>query len=81
MLGIGLPEVLMNLISCHVFTKKTNSNVISLCHTQLVEYYLAKGFVIIAHKSEKLSSVSNEAKKRIHATNIHKQDFVMACYT
>ena len=39
-IGIGIPEVLMHLISYHIFTKKTNSTIILLCHNQLVEYYL-----------------------------------------
>ena len=28
-----------------------------------------------------MSSVPNEAKQRIHAINMHKSYFVMACYT
>ena len=34
--GIGIPEVLMNLISCHGFMKKTDSTVILLCSSRLV---------------------------------------------
>ena len=80
-LGIGIPEVLMNLISCHGFMKELNSTVIILCRTRLVEYYLEKEFVILEYNSENLSSVSNEEKQRIYAINMHKTDFVMACDT
>ena len=36
-LGIGIPEVLMNLISCHGFMKDTSSTVVLSCCTQSVE--------------------------------------------
>ena len=81
LLGIFIPEVLMKLILCHVFTKDKNSTVILLCCNQLVEYYLEKGFVILVQKSNNLISVSNEAKQRIHAIDIHDSDNVMAFYT
>ena len=56
-------------------------NVILLCRNRFVEYYLEKGFVILAHNPKNLSIVPNEAKQIIHAINIHTLDFVMDCYT
>ena len=50
LLCIIIPEVLMNLISCHGFIKDTNSTAILLCRNWLVEYYLPKGFLILEHK-------------------------------
>ena len=79
LIGIDIPEVLM--ISGHGFMKDISSNVILLCLTQLVEYYLSKGFVTIEHNSKNLSSVTNEAKQRIHAIDMHDSDYVMSCYT
>ena len=76
-LGIWIPKVLMNLISCHEFIKEIHSTIIVLCHTWLMEYYLAKVLIILEHNSKNLSSVHNEAKQRIHAFNINKTDFVM----
>ena len=72
LLGIGIAEVLMNLISCHGLMKKINSTVILLCHTRLVEYYLEKGFVCLQHNSKHLSIVPNEVKQIIHSIEIHK---------
>ena len=71
-LGIFIPEVLMDLIPCHWFTKNTNSTVILVLYRQLVNYYLEKGFVIIEHNSKHLSSVPKEANQIIHAINIQK---------
>ena len=43
--------------------KDTNSTFLLLLLTCLVEYTLAKGFFIIEHKSNNLSSVPNGEKK------------------
>ena len=47
LLGIGILEVLMNLVSCHGFMKKPNLTVILLCQSILVKYYLEKDFSVI----------------------------------
>ena len=44
LLGIGIPELLMNLVSCHGFMKKPNSTVILNCRYFLINDYLAKVF-------------------------------------
>ena len=67
LLGIGIPEVLMNLLSCHVLMEKPNSTMILNFLSRFVNYYLVKGFVIIEHNSKQLSSVPNDAKIRICA--------------
>ena len=69
LIGIGIPEVLMNLISCHGFTKQTNSTVILAYRYCLVNYYLEKGYVILEHNSKHLSSVPNDVKLRVHVIN------------
>ena len=45
LLGIGITGVLMNLVSCHGLTEKTNSTVILNCLSSLVNNYLSKGFL------------------------------------
>ena len=74
-LGIDIPKVLINLISCHGFTKKTKSTVILVCKSCFVNYYLEKSFVIIEHSSKQLSSVKNDVNFRIH--DINKKDYIM----
>ena len=44
-LGIGIPDLLMNLLSYHGFMKNINSSVILLCPSQMLKYYFSKGFV------------------------------------
>ena len=76
LLGIGISEVLLNLISCHVFMKKTKETVILLCHYCLVNYNLSKRFVILEHNFNHLSGVPNEVKQIIHAIHIQKYIFL-----
>ena len=45
-----------------------------------MEYYLAKGLLIIEQNSKKLSIIPNKAKQITHLINIHDSEFVMACY-
>ena len=52
LLGIGIPELLLNLVSCHGFMKKPNSTVILNFRSCLVNNYLAKGFYIIERDSK-----------------------------
>ena len=42
LLSIGIPELLLNLVSCHGITKKPNSTVILNCQTRMINNYLAK---------------------------------------
>ena len=74
LLGIGIPEVLIDFISCHLFTKK-NSTVILVCRYILVDYYLENGLVILVENSKQLSSVPNGLKLIIHLINKQKQLF------
>ena len=78
LLGIVIPEVLMNLVYCHVFMEKSNSTVILNCRSCLVNNYLEKSFLIIANNSKHLSIFPNDVKLRIHAIYQIETYFVMA---
>ena len=80
MLGIGIPEVLMNLVSYHGVTKKTNLYFILVYRSRFVNYYLAIGFIIIEHNYKHLISVSHKVEHIIHAIDKQKTYYVMACY-
>ena len=43
---IGIPDVLLNLLSCHGFLKNIEYVVILKCPNRVSEYYFNKGFVI-----------------------------------
>ena len=43
--GIGIPDVLLDIFSCHGFLKNDDSIVILKCPNRMSEYYFNKGFV------------------------------------
>ena len=45
LLGIGIPDLLLNLLSCHGFFKNSCSVVIIKCPNRISEYYFNKGIV------------------------------------
>ena len=45
-LGIGIPDLLLNLLSCHGFSKNTEYVVMLKCPHRMSEYYFNKGLVI-----------------------------------
>ena len=67
LLGKVIPYLLMNLLSCSVFMKNINSTVIRTIPSQMLEYYLSKGFVVLECNSKNLKITSNEEKQIIHA--------------
>ena len=77
LLGIGIPELLLNLVSCHGFMKKPNSTVILNFQTRLINNYLSKGFSIIEHNKNQLSLIPNDVKFIINLINRLDTDYFM----
>ena len=61
-LGIGILDFLINLISCHGFLKNINSVVILKFSKGMLEYYLSKGFTILECNDNNLAKIPNEIK-------------------
>ena len=45
-MGIGIPDLLLNLLSCRGFLKNDESVVILKCPNRMSRYYFIKGFVV-----------------------------------
>ena len=75
--SIGIPELLINLVSCHGFMKKPNSTVIINCQSRLINNYLSKRFYIIEQNTKQLSFIPNDVKLIIHLIDQLKIDYVM----
>ena len=43
--GIGIPYILLNMLSCHGFLNKNDSIVILKCPNRMSEYYFNKGLI------------------------------------
>ena len=78
LLGIGIPELSLNLVSCHGFTEEPNVIVILNCWSCLANNYLARGLFIIEKDSKQLNIILIDMKLRIHAIYQLEIDFVMA---
>ena len=66
LLGIGIPELLLNLVSCNGFMKKPNSTVILNYQYLLINNYLSKESSIIEQNEKQLSLIPNNLKLRIN---------------
>ena len=65
-LGIGIPDLLINLMFCHIFLKNINSVVILKFYKRILEYYLSKGLTILKYNYNNLEKLPNDVKQRIH---------------
>ena len=77
LLGIGIPELLLNLVSCHGFMTKSNSTVTLNFRSRLINNYLSKGFFIIEQGSKQLNLIPNYVISRINLVDQLKTDYVM----
>ena len=77
LLGIDIPEVLLNLVSCHGFIERKNSTVILNFRSCLVNNHLEKWFFLIENNSKQLIILSNDVELIIHANDQLETYFVM----
>ena len=77
LLGIGIPELLLNLSSCNGFTEKPNAIFILNLRSCLVNYYLAKVLFIIENDSNQLHVLPNGLKLIIHVIDKLETYFVI----
>ena len=75
--GIGIPELVLNLVSYHGFMKKPDSTVIINCLYFLVNNYLSKKIYIIERNSKQLSMLPNYLKLGINFIDKLDTDFFM----
>ena len=76
-LGIGIQDFLMNLMSCPGFLKNINSVVILKYPKRVLEYYFSKGFTILECNVNNLEKLPNEVKQGIHAEETNNSYKVM----
>ena len=77
LLSIGIPELLLDLVSCHGFMKKQNSTVMLNCRTRLINNYLSKGSSVIEQGTNQLIFLPNDVRLRINMNNQLDTDYVM----
>ena len=78
-LGIGIPDFLMNLISCRGFLNNINYVVVLKCPKSMLGYYFSKGFNILECNVNNLEKLLNDVKQRINAEETDNSDKFMTC--
>ena len=66
-MGIGIPGMLMNLMSCRGFWNNKYYVVILKCPNRMFEYYLSKGFIHFDCNKSNLEKLPSKVKERIYA--------------
>ena len=64
-LGFGIPDLLLNLLSCKCFSKNNEYVAILKCPHRMSEYYFNKGFIIFDCDEENLKRLPSQVKNRI----------------
>ena len=77
LLGIGISEMLLNLVSCHGCMMKYNSTVTLNCLSRLINNYLSKGLFIIEQGSKQLNFITIYLRLKINLVDKLKTDYVM----
>ena len=67
---IGIPKVLLNIVSYYSYIQDNNSTLILTCRSKFVSYYLSKGFVVILKISQILNNVPKTVQNIVDAINI-----------
>ena len=80
-LGIGISDLLMNLMSCHCFLNNKDSVVILKFPKRMFEYYFSKGFIHFYWNNINLEKIQSEVKDRIYSEVTDNPEKFMICST
>ena len=80
-LGFGIPDLLLNFLSCQGFLNNNEYVVILKCPNRMFEYYFNKGFIIFNCDENNLKRLPSEVKDRVGAEVTVNSDKVMICST
>ena len=72
-----IPDILMNIMSCHGFSKYSISTVILAFHISLVTYYIYKVFVIVETEEVGIYNIPISFKNQIDSDGVHTKDILL----
>ena len=79
MSGLGIPDILMNIISYNGFFKYLISTVILPFCSDLVPYYLSLVFGVFETEEGAIDNIPMSVKSQIHADNLHQEENILTC--
>ena len=65
--GIGIPDILLNILSCHGFLNNNESIVIIKCPNRISEYYFNKEFIELTCDEDHLKKLPKLVQQRVGA--------------
>ena len=80
-LVFGILYILLNLLSCHRFSKNSESVVILKCPHRMSEYHFNKGFIIFDFDEVNLKILPYQVKDIVGAEVTVNSDLFILCYT
>ena len=80
-LGFGIPDLLINVLSCHGFLKNNDYVVIPKCPNGMFENYFNKGLIIFDCDKNNLERLPSKIKNRIGAEVTDNSYKVVICST
>ena len=80
-MGIGIPDLLMNLMYFHGFLRNKDPVVVLKFTKRMFEYYFSKGFTYFDCSITNLEKLKTEVKVRIHAEDTDNSEKFMICST
>ena len=72
--GLGIPEILMNIMSYYGFAISSISIVILKCCSALVPCYRSKVFSVFETKEGGIYNILTSVKNKINADNLHPEE-------
>ena len=64
-----IPELIMNILSCHIFEINYKETVAFTWYGRLVDYYLSKGFMVIDSDASGLNQIPNHVQYQNNYVN------------
>ena len=80
-LGLVIPDIFTNLVSCYRFVKYSISTIILTCLSDLVTYYLSEEFVMVETYVGWVDNIPTTVRIQTHADNLHKEDSLLTLNT
>ena len=78
---IGIPDILLNMFSCHGFLNNNESIVILKCPNRMSEYYFNKEFIQLTCDEDHLNKLHKSLQQIVGAEPKVNSDLVMLCKT
>ena len=76
---MGIPDSLMNIMSCHEFVKYLIQAFIPTCYNALVTYYLSKVFVVVEMEVSGVDNTLIIVKNKTNDTHLHEEESILTC--